>query len=110
MPNDPKPDRVQHLRMRYAERKIKEAQQQLPGMERAFCTGPGSWPTCSTKELEPFNLRPWSIAVSLNLTKQFGVLIKVATGPHERVAGLHDDSVLAMSPFLQFADEIDANQ
>jgi len=51
-----------------------------------------------------------SIAVSLDLTKQFGVSIKVATGPHERVAGLHYDSVFAMSPFLQFADEIDANQ
>jgi hypothetical protein len=51
-----------------------------------------------------------SIAVSLDLTKQFGVSIEVATGPHERVAGLHYDSVFAMSPFLQFADEIDANQ
>jgi hypothetical protein len=29
-----------------------------------------------------------SIAVSLDLAKQFGVSIKVATGPHEDVAGL----------------------
>ncbi len=42
--------------------------------------------------------------------KQFGVAIKVAAGPHERVAGLHDDAVFAMSPFLQFTGEINANQ
>jgi hypothetical protein len=35
-----------------------------------------------------------------DLTKQFGVPVEVATGPHERLAGLQDDSVLAMSPFL----------
>ena len=46
----------------------------------------------------------------LDLAKQFGVSIKVSTGPHERLAGLHDESVFAMSPFLQFADEINANQ
>ena len=53
---------------------------------------------------------PAASAVSLDLAKQLGVSIKVATGPHERLSGLHDDSVFAMSPFLQFTDEINANQ
>ena len=48
--------------------------------------------------------------MSLELAKQFGMPIKIATGPHESVAGLQEDSVFAMSPFLQFANEIDANQ
>ena len=48
--------------------------------------------------------------IPLELAKQFRVSIKVATGPQERLAGLHHDSVFAMSPFLQFTDEINANQ
>jgi hypothetical protein len=48
--------------------------------------------------------------MALDLAKQFRVSIKVATRPHERLAGLHDDSVFAMSPFLQFANAINANQ
>src|ERR1700756_3797169 len=36
--------------------------------------------------------------------------IKVAAGPHERLAGLEDDPIFAMCPFLQFTDEVNANQ
>ena len=44
--------------------------------------------------------------IPLDLAKQLGVSIKVAAGPHERLAGLHDDSVFAVSPFLQFTEAI----
>ncbi len=51
-----------------------------------------------------------AIGVFLYPAKQLGMSIKIATSPHERVAGLQYDSVFAMSPFLQFTNGINANQ